>query len=273
MTITISELRIHPVKGFKRIMVETIDVTKTGPLNDRRFMLIDDNNHFLSQRTHPKMAIIGVSISSENELNMSIPGYDPLILPQTESEPISAVVWKDSVTVVEWSQNISQALSEYLQISCRLVAMAPNAKRMVAEQYSTGDDEVQFADGFPFLLASQASLDDLNTRLDVAVPMDRFRPNIVITGCAPYEEDQWKSIQIGEIIFDFPKPCSRCTVTTVDQETGIFEKEKGKNPLKALSLYRNTEKGILFGQDMTHRSTGKLQVGQSIIILERHEGN
>lgn len=271
MGIQISELFVYPGKGFQGTSLDVMDVTATGPLHDRQLMLIDENNQFMSQRQHPAIATLGISIQ-ENQCHLSIPNLPPLVFAEDTSNPLEATIWKDTVNVVEWSQQASQALSKFLGESCRLVGMAPNSKRELPPKYATGFSQVQFADGFPFLLISQASLDDLNSRLDVPVPMNRFRPNVVVTGCEPYEEDQWEAIKIGDIRFDLPKPCSRCTVTTVNQDTGQVVKERGKNPLKALARYRNTAKGIMFGQNMVHHSTGVLKVGQAVEIVKRGDG-
>lgn len=269
--ITVSELRIHPIKGLKRTLLDTMEIVKTGPLHDRQFMLVDANNQFMSQRTHPQMATIDVVIQNKGVI-LTIPNQAPLSFQYDEQhgQSFEASIWKDTVKVVELSHQASRGLTEFLGTPCKLVAMMPTHKRLLAEKYSpTREHEVAFADAFPFLLISQASLDDLNGRLEIPVPMDRFRPNIVVNGCAPYEEDTWEVIQIGDIIFDLPKSCSRCLVTTVNQETGVQEKEKGKNPLKALALYRNTEKGILFGQNMMHRSLGAISKGQVLTVLKR----
>lgn len=269
--ITVSELRIHPIKSLKRTQLDTMEIGKTGPLHDRQFMLIDENNQFMSQRTHPLMALIDVTIQNKT-VTLSIPNQASITFQSDEqqSAPIEATIWKDTVNVLEPFLQASKGLTDYLGISCKLVAMIPNHKRLLPEKYSPmKEHEVAFADAFPFLLISQASLDDLNERLETPVPMDRFRPNIVVNGCFPYEEDTWEVIQIGNIIFDLPKSCSRCLITTVNQETGMREKEKGKNPLKALALYRNTEKGILFGQNMIHRSLGIISKGQVLTVLKR----
>jgi uncharacterized protein len=273
--IIVSELRIHPIKGLKRTMLDVMDITTTGPLNDRRFMLIDENNQFLTQRTYPMLATIDVTVEGD-EFSLVVPGETLLTFRSNDSESdlIEATIWKDTVTVVEISRKASKLVSDYMQTPCRLVGMAQNHNRLVSQKYSrTGSEEVLFADGFPFLLISQASLDELNGRLEAPVPMDRFRPNIVVTGCVPFQEDQWETIQIGDILFDLVKPCGRCIVTTIDQETGLKDTEKSKNPLKVLARYRNTENGILFGQNMIHRSTGSLTLGQSVTVVRKRESN
>lgn len=266
--ITVSELRIHPIKSMKRTLLDSMEIVSTGPRHDRQFMVIDADNKFMTQRTVPLMATINVE-AAEGGFKLFVPGYEEVAFTdQGQGDVMPAMVWRDQVDVVEVSPAASKILSDYLQTPCRLVTMAEGENRLLDENYlKSGVEEVSFADGFPFLLISQASLDDLNSRLESPVPMDRFRPNIVVTGCAPYEEDTWKAIQIGDIIFDVLKPCARCTITTTDQETGDRDKERGKNPLKALARYRNTEKGILFGMNMVHRSVGRVCVGDAVRIL------
>jgi uncharacterized protein YcbX len=147
----------------------------------------------------------------------------------------------------------------------RLVFMPDASRRQVNQNYAPSpDDVVGFADGYPFLLISEASLKDLNQRLNAPVPMNRFRPNLVISGCLPYEEDTWKWIRIGEVRFKVAKPCARCIVTTVDQSTG----EKGVEPFQTLAAYRKQEKGIMFGQNLIHTTQGVLSIGQTVEVLE-----
>ena len=125
------------------------------------------------------------------------------------------------------------------------------------------NDQVGFADGYPILLLSEASLDDLNSRLETPLPMNRFRPNIVVTNTEHYAEDTWKTIRIGDITLDIVKPCARCAITTTNQDTA----ERGKEPLKILSTYRNHEHGVIFGQNIIHRNQGQINIGDTVEIL------
>src|SRR5262249_19187395 len=154
-------------------------------------------------------------------------------------------------------------LSDYLGQKCRLVRMADFTVRRLDERYAK-DGEVGFADGYPFLLISEASLSDLNERLAEPVPMNRFRPNIVTSGSGSYAEDRWKTIRIGTLEFRVVKPCDRCVITTVNQSTG----DKGIEPLRTLATYRKSEAGVIFGQNLVHQGTGSIYVGDSIEILE-----
>lgn len=267
MTITVSELYIHPVKGLKRIPLQSMKIDSIGPVDDRRWMIIDSENKFVSQRTHPILSLIRVALD-QNKLCLQIPDQSEISisLAHSVSPEIQATIWRDTCRVVEVSVEASQALSQFLGVDCRLVRMAENKSRFVDQQYTLSQEarEVSFADGFPFLLTTQESLDDLNNRLESPIKMNRFRPNIVIQGTSALAEDHWKTVRIGEVVFDLVKPCTRCTVTTVDQDTG----ERGKEPLKTLAKYRNTEKGIVFGQNAIHRSTGIIHIGDELVVLE-----
>jgi uncharacterized protein YcbX len=161
------------------------------------------------------------------------------------------------------SEDAAEWFSEFLGISCKLVAMTERSIRPVAKEYAVNNDVVSFADGYPFLLISEATLDDLNSRLATPVPMKRFRPNLVVKGCEPFAEDTWKEIQIGDAKFYVVKPCARCTIPTVDIETG----EKGVEPLRTLATYRNFENKVLFGQNLLPASNGTLSVGDAIQII------
>lgn len=268
MKITVKELYIHPVKGLKRIPLQSMKIDSIGPVDDRRWMIIDSENKFVSQRTHPPLSLIHVALD-QNKLCLQIPDQPEVTIPLTPSisPEIQATIWKDICGVVEVSTEASRALGQFLGLECKLVKMAENKGRFIDQKYTLPQEtkirEVSFADGFPFLITTQESLDDLNNRLESPVKIHRFRPNIVVQGTSALAEDHWKTVRIGEIVFDLVKPCTRCTVTTVDQDTG----EKGKEPLKTLAKYRNTEKGIVFGQNAIHRSKGTIHIGDELVVL------
>jgi uncharacterized protein YcbX len=155
-------------------------------------------------------------------------------------------------------------LSRVIDKKVRLVFMSESTARKADPRYALQGENVSFADGFPYLLISRASLEDLNQRLPLAIEMNRFRPNFVVSGAAPFEEDSWKSIQIGDLRFTAVKPCSRCILTTIDPETG----EKGAEPLKTLSSYRRINNKVLFGQNLVAAQTGTLREGDKIIVLQ-----
>lgn len=262
--IKVTELNIYPVKGTQGISLPKLTINSTGPKDDRRWMIIDENGKFISQRTHPALAIVKSEIV-EGKLKLIIPHIAPLFIDNCdEGDMLEAVIWKDTCHVIEQSKHASQALSDYLKIPCKLVGLAKNTIRPVNSKYAVTDkDHILFADGFPVLITSQSSLNDLNDKLSDPVPMNRFRPNIVVQGLEPYEEDNWKRLRIGSVFFEAVKPCSRCTVITIDQSTG----EKGKEPLKTLAKYRNSEKGIMFGMNLIHCNEGVIQVGDNLKII------
>lgn len=182
-----------------------------------------------------------------------------------EVGPTSRVqIWDDECAAVSEGGDAARWFSQHLDISARLVRMAGDDARPLGSSTAQPGDHVSFADGFPFLLLSTASLHDLNRRLSLPVPMDRFRPNIVIDGCGPHAEDDWNRIMIGEVSFRFAKPCARCVITTVDQASG----ERGREPLRTLSTYRTVEGQVLFGQNLVHEGRGVVQVGDSVGVLE-----
>lgn len=262
----VSELYIHPIKGMHRIALETMPIGKTGPENDRRWMVIDKEGKFISQRTHPKLALIRPELMN-NTIVLKLPELEEKITLESvdAGKTINAEIWKDTCRVVEVSKETSLKISDFLEISCRLVGFAKDERRIVNSRYArTPQDQVSFTDGFPFLVISQESLDDLNHRLAEPVGMERFRPNIVVKGATPFAEDNWKRIRIGSMILEGVKLCSRCNVTTVNQETGV----KGKEPLRTLARYRNTEKGIMFGMNMIHHAQGVINLHDPVEILD-----
>jgi len=220
---------------------------KKGLYLDRRWMLVDDNNTFMTQRIHPTMALFKLALK-ENQLTITHKNESVRLEVDSpmHTEPIQATVWDNTVTVFEVKGNYSQWFTERLGMSCRLVFFPEENDRPVDERYRVGEDHVSLADAYPILIIGQSSLDDLNNRLKEHVPMNRFRPNFVFTGGKPFEEDTWRNFTINKKRFVAVKPCSRCVLTTVDQETA----EKGKEPLATLATYRKRENKILFGQNV-----------------------
>ncbi len=266
MTITVSALYHYPVKSCAGLAATQLETTRRGFIHDREFMLVDSDGLFLSQREQPRLALIQPTISYDS-LTLTAPAMPPLeLLIQRAGARREAVVWRDACAVVDQGDVAAQWLSDYLQIECRLVRMADEFTRRVDPAYAQrADDQVSFADGYPFLLISEASLADLNSRLPDPLPMNRFRPNIVIAGCEPFAEDGWQQIRIGEMVFDVAKPCARCVITTVDQTTA----ETSKEPLKTLATYRAVNGGgVMFGQNLLHQKNGLLQVGETVSVIK-----
>jgi uncharacterized protein YcbX len=174
-------------------------------------------------------------------------------------------IWDDEVIGQVVDPNIGEWFSDILGLPCNLVFMPKSAERKVSLKYAAKNESVSFADGMPYLLIGQASLDDLNSRLEQPVPMDRFRPNLVFSGGEGFEEDEWNQVKIGNAIFKITKPCVRCVMTTIDQATG----KKNKEPLKTLSAYRNVGGKVLFGQNMSLLEGREIKVGDHISGLKK----
>ena len=268
MSYKLSELNIYPVKSLGGISLNEAEVTDRGLKFDRRWMIVDNDEKFLTQRTHPKMALLKTKIS-HNKLILSHKTEDipPLVIPINSkfSETTIVNIWNDLVTAFLVGKYADEWLCDVLDQKCKLVFMPDETERFVDRSYANQNEIVSFADAYPFLIIGQSSLDDLNSRLAEKLPMNRFRPNLVFSGGKPYEEDNWKKFKIGEITFEAVKPCSRCTTITVDQENA----EKKEEPLKTLATYRAVNNKVLFGMNLIHEWTGILHVGDEIEVLEK----
>jgi hypothetical protein len=224
-------------------------------------MVVDEHGKFLTQRSIPSMALISVEMRPAH-LVVTAAGMDELLVPlRPDSGRTQRVqVWDDSLDAIDTGEEAALWFTKMLSRQCRLVFMPDRTERFVNPKYVSQRTAVSFADAFPFLLISQASLDDLNARLAEPVAMNRFRPNLVVTGCGPFEEDTWNNLKAGTVRFRVAKPCSRCTVPTVNQETGIRTSE----PILTLGSYRTMNGKIYFGQNLTHEGNGLLTVGDEI---------
>lgn len=261
--LTVTELAIYPIKSTRRISVRQARITTTGFDHDRRWMLVDPKGQFITQRQHPEMVHITAQ-PDEHGLSLTAPEMQTTQIAFPEmGKRFGVTVWSDQCAALDAGDRAAQWFSRYMGFDCRLVYMDDACQRQVDQRYAQSEDLTSFADGFPFLLTSEASLADLNTRLQKPVPMERFRPNIVVNGLDAYAEDHWQRIRIGQIEFRVSKACSRCVMTTVDTDTGV----KGKEPLKTLSSYRRGEKGVLFGMNLNHDSEGVISVGDRVEIL------
>jgi uncharacterized protein len=263
--ITVSALFIYPFKSCRGIAVQGFRLDELGPYLDRRFMLVDEQGAFISQRTEPRLSQVVVSIHP-TAFSLSAPGLRPLKLPLSQPDGGNAIaiqLWEYRGSALEASRDASEWFSEYLGRPCRVVRTDMSPSRRVDPKYSPEAAYAAFSDGYPELLLSQASLDDLNKRLNKTLLVDRFRPNIVLSGTQPYEEDTWQQIRIGAIPFDVVKPCGRCTITTTDQATS----ERGPEPLATLATYRKRGNSVLFGQNCVHRELGTVRVGDAISVV------
>ncbi len=264
MPIILTQLNVYPIKSARGIAMSSAGLSDRGLQYDRRWMLVDSSGMFMTQREFPRMALIAVSVG-EGSLIVSAPGMPRLYVPlMVESDALlRVVVWKDTVNGMLVSETADEWFSTFLESACQLVYMPESAHRLVDQGYAHNQEVVSFADAFPLLLISEASLHDLNGRMAVRLPMNRFRPNLVVSGCDAYAEDRWQRIMVGDVGFQVVKPCARCAITTVDQETGT----RGDEPLRTLASYRKREGKIYFGQNLLHEGIGTLHVGDEVSVL------
>jgi uncharacterized protein YcbX len=268
MNATVKSLHVYPVKGMKGIEVSEARATERGLEHDRRWMVVDPEGEFLSQRSHPKLATLWTDLLP-GALELSGPEAGAV---QVRFEPPRAPsmrvrVWSHVVDAIPASREADGFLSDYLGEPCRLVYMPDTTRRASNPQYA-GDGErlVGFADGYAYLVANTASLDDLNARLAAkghpALPMNRFRPNIVVSGAPAYAEDGWRELELGGALLRAAKPCGRCEVTTTDQTTGEV---RGPEPLATLGSYRTSnEFGVMFGLNLVTVRTGVIRAGDAV---------
>ncbi len=267
--IEISELAIYPVKSCAQLQVLAAKVDSFGLHMDRRWMVVDENGKFLTQRQLAHMCLISVALT-ENSVVLTAPEISPCTVTVANlKQRQQVVVWGDQCSGLDCGDNAANWLSGFLQQTCRLVYFPEEEFRQIDLAFAREGERTAFSDGFPFLLISEASLQDLNTRIldsgtQTTLEMRRFRPNIVVKGCEAFAEDEWKKIRIGDIVLRVVKPCKRCVIPTIDPDTGI----KGDEPLKTLRTYRKQDKKILFGQNVIAENTGELKVGMSVEILE-----
>lgn len=267
----LSEINIYPIKSLGGISLKGSVVENRGLQLDRRWMLVDEKNNFLTQRENPLMATVkteilknGLGVSSDNE-TLEIP------LETNLEETVSVKIWSSRCRARVYERKFNEWFSNILQKHCKLVLMPEETRRRVNYFYAVHqDDAVSFADGYPVLLACESSLADLNSRLEMPVPMNRFRPNLVVSGADAFAEDGWKQIKIGTVIFHVVKPCGRCVMTTVDQTSG---EKHGAEPLKTLATYRipkrSIKKKILFGQNLIAENSGEiLNIGDAVEVIE-----
>lgn len=260
----LSQILIYPIKSLGGVPLSDTRILPKGLPLDRRWMLIDEQRIAMTQRVYPMMALFRQTIEGE-QLKVSYKDNAISIrVKEYSKEPLEVTIWNDTVIAYEVSKPHSQWFSEMLRTKCTLVHFPDENPRPVDSQYKINDDHVSLADGFPFLIIGQSSLDDLNSRLSEPVPMNRFRPNFVFTGGKPYLEDTWKKFIIGNNLFAAVKPCGRCTIPTVNQLTG----EKSTEPLKTLSTYRKKDNIVYFGQNVIALQYNIVSVGDVLQAVD-----
>ena len=267
--LALTGLYLYPVKSLGGYAVAEADVTARGLRHDRRWLLVDERNRFLTQRQHPELALLVVAPAYNGFLlsHRQRPELLSLFIP-FEAQPdrtLFVTVWDDILWAWRGAVEADEWLSEALDRTCRLVYMSDMVRRDVEPDLNPEGQLVSFADGYPFLLAGEAALADLNTRLAEPVLMNRFRPNLVFGGGEAYEDDTWEQFRIGDVPFRAVRGCGRCVLTTIDQQTA--QKNPLGDPLRTLATYRKAENSTLFGQNVTGPGHGRLRVGDAVTVL------
>lgn len=262
----VTGLFLHPIKSCRGIRVDEARVTDRGLEHDRRFMVVDADGTFVTQRTELALARVETKLSAEH-VEASVSGFGSVRVPLRDAEgPYrDVVVWRSEVRARAHEAG-SAFFTELLGKPSALVHMPDDVVRGVNPKYGRETDRTSFSDGYPFLLLSQASLDDLTARVGAPMVVERFRTNLLIDGDAPFVEDRMGTFTLGDVRFHGVKPCERCVITTIDPNT----LDKGKEPLRTLAKYRrNAEGGVLFGMNLVHDGVGSVRVGD-VVVMERY---
>lgn len=258
----LKDLIIYPIKSLGGIHMKTNKLEQKGLQNDRRWMLIDENNRFLTIREHPRFLFFSLEIT-DNGFRINYEN-DAINIPfQLTGETHKADVWDDEVEVIDGKADWNGWFSDVLNINCKLVYLPENSPRPSAKKWSPNEGNVSLADGYPLLVVGTESLHDLNQKLDKSISMDRFRPNLVFDGGEAYEEYRWRDFSIGNVNFHGLKPCKRCVITTYDEMTA----EKGKEPLKTLNKQR-IDGHVVFGQHAIPLDYQAISVGDKIKVTD-----
>ena len=285
----ISQINIYPIKSLKGISLDSALVEKRGLRFDRRWMLTDKDGMFFTQRETPKMAAVRIELG-DDRLKASAEGFETLEVPMRPDSGVrqNVTVWQSTVAGEVYNGRVGEWFSEVLGRECQLVLMPETTERHVSEQFDSGEDIVSFADGYPLLLIGEGSLEELNRRIEenadkgvrAPVPMNRFRPSVVVRGSEAFVEDNWAKIRMGEAVFRVAKPCGRCVMTTIDQQKGEFD---GKEPLRTLATFRKAadvrpvgyekyghpSSMVLFGENLIPENPGVMvRLGDDVEILE-----
>ncbi|MCQ4311641.1 MOSC domain-containing protein [Pseudomonas stutzeri] len=265
----LSSLYRFPLKSGSAELLDEGRCDELGLSGDRRWMVVEAaTGKFLTQRALPQMTLLHARWQGETALLLSASGMDDLLVPVPDSASIArgVLVWRESLQVPDAGDAAAAWLTRMLDRPCRLVYLPANQGIQVDQDYARLGERTTFSDGFPFLLIGQASLDDLSARVGRLFDMRRFRPNLVISDAAPYAEDGWRRIRIGEIEFRVVKPCSRCIIPTIDPLNA--ERSPDREPLATLMSYRKGEGGVFFGQNLIAEGIGELKVGMPVEVLE-----
>jgi len=267
LPIIVSALYLYPIKSCSGISLEVAEIGQRGIRGDRAFMVVDQTGQFITQRQRPRMALIQPVVREDGVITLTAPNMPEIsMIADDVGKRYDVKVWRDTCIGVDQGDAIAAWFSTFLGVACRVVYMSEDFVRQVDPRYATKEqDQVAFSDSCPFLLVNEASLADLNARMQEPLPVNRFRPNVVVQGTLPYVEDMWRKISIGQVAFHIVKASKRCPITTTDQATAVV----GKEPLKTLATYRRAQKGVIFGQNMIHAHEGIIHLGDTVEVVEK----
>ncbi|MER6012262.1 MOSC domain-containing protein [Streptomyces bluensis] len=269
---SLHSIHVHPLKAARGVAPHEAVVEPWGLAGDRRWVLVDEAGRFISQRPHPRMALAAAEPMPGGGLVFCAPGREPLTVAVPEPVGTTTVeIWRDKVEGVLADSAAHAWFSDYLGLDVRLVHLDdPATRRPIDPEYARPGETVSFADGYPLLLTTLASLDALNSLIaqgdhpdEGPLPMNRFRPNVVVSGTGAWAEDDWRRIAIGEVTFRVAKVCGRCVVTTTDQGTA----ERGREPLRTLGRHRRFGDKLVFGQNLVPESAGTVRIGDPVRVL------
>ena len=266
MSITVSAINTYPVKSLGGIALDSAYLDFAGFSHDRAWMVVKPDGQFMTQRTHPQMALIHADVD-QGQLTLSSFGMEShsAKIADASMQRLHTEVWGDDVFAIDVGDDSADWLSQAIGEPCRLVFFPANEVRSCDPQRAQPGDQTRFADAFPLLIISEASLADLNARLKYPVGMDRFRPNIVVNGCAAFAEDEWRNIEVNGLPLRIVDRCARCSVPTVDQMTGTLS---GPEPIHTLSSYREHDGEVFFGVNAVPDGTGPISVGDTITLSD-----
>ncbi len=257
-------IHIYPIKGLRRVALQEAQVEPQGLAHDRRWMLVGRSGTCLSQRQVASLALLRAAVTPDG-LRVSARGAPDLVVarPRVDAPRLNVTIWGDALEAACATPEADRWFTTTTGQSCRLVFMDDAVTRRVNAAYDPGGAVVSFADSYPLLLTSVQSLADLNARMVRPLPMSRFRPNVVVNGFAPFAEDGWREIQIGSVRFRVVKPCPRCVVTTIDQEST----KTGTEPLRTLSTFRHRGGKVYFGENLIPQGPGTIRVGDPVAVV------
>ncbi|WP_407554269.1 MOSC domain-containing protein [Streptomyces sp. Pv4-95] len=271
-TPALQSIHLYPVKSIAGSGPGEAVVEPWGLAGDRRWMVVDTQRRMLSQRQQPTLALASAEVLPSGALALTAPGMEPLTVEVPEpGETVVVELWRDKVEAVPAGRQAADWFRAYLGVEAELVHLdAPDMRRPIDPEFALPGETVSFADGYPLLLTTTSSLNALNSLIaqgdhadEGPLPMNRFRPNVVVDGTTPWAEDDWRSVRIGEMAFRVAKPCSRCVVTTTDQRTA----ERGKEPLRTLARHRRFGDRLVFGQNLIPQGPGTIRVGDPFEVV------